>query len=489
MFKEAINDLNVCVELRRLAEKEKLDVSEVVEELSKLSLGELLKLGSNFRRFPLGCDLVEVGVGCCASDLSVEQLIEYSILCDILGASIHVCAYAYADVAEKHGIDGVELLKMVREVTSVPMDIDHFGEYGPMRFPEEITSCYGLCYLKGGYKQCPKGRIHKRLKEKEKKCKNPEEWIKLVSVVSCNVIAVQGGEVHAASFNEMKKVADLARKLNKGVAAIMYAGDGYEDVIEGITAASKLNADVIFIEGGPFAKDLLSFVKAVVAARILCKGKVIGTNGAYEDQLRLGLRAGLNCVLTGFANNHHGYMTGFSPGTARRGMFGLPRVIRIIREEIRSSWVNIPAQRRELEGIAKAVKIVGEDKIYPNKFAWTSIGDAHWFNISKSPIYTGIKTADVTKTDFECEKLALLGGRYIAWILAEKADEVIVSDADEWVEAITVKTLLEKGINAVRSNGDDEFAAKNSDVAVITSVFPEICISILKKVPNAVVLI
>jgi hypothetical protein len=170
-------------------------------------------------------------------------------------------------------------------------------------------------------------------------------------------------------------------------------------------------------------------------------------------------------------------------------MFGLPRVIRIIREEVKPSWVNIPAQRRELEGIAKAVKIVGKDKIYPNKFAWTSIGDAHWFSISKSPIYAGIKTADITKTDFECEKLALLGGRYIAWALAEKADEVIVSDADEWVETITVKTLQEKGINAVRANGDDEFAAKNSDVAVITSVFPEICMNILKKVPNAMVLI
>ena len=59
-------------------------------------------------------------------------------------------------------------------------------------------------------------------------------------------------------------------------------------------------------------------------ARILVPGKVVATNGAYEDECRAGLRAGLNAIITGFPNNHHGYMCGYSPGTARRGIFGLP---------------------------------------------------------------------------------------------------------------------------------------------------------------------
>ena len=487
MFKSAVNDLNECVEIRRSVEEGKLKPEEVVEELSKLSVDELVKLGNNFRRFPIGCDLVEVGVGCCASDLSVEQLLEYSILCDVLGVSIHVCAYAYADVAERYGMDGIELLKMAREVTDVPMDVDHLGEYGAMRFPKEITSCSGLCYTKGEFrKECPKGRIHRRLIDKEREAGNPEEWIKLVGLVSCNVIALQGGEAHCASFREMKRVAELAKELGKGVGVIMYAGDGYEDVIEGLNGCLKLDADVIFVEGGPFAKDIKAYLTAVVSARILSKGKVVGTNGAYEDQLRFGLRAGLNCVITGFPKNHHGYMAGFKPEEAKRGAFGLPRVIRIIREEVRSKYLNVPAGRRELEGIAKAVKIVGVENVYPNKFSWTSIGDAHWFVVSKAPIFEKVS---VNGVDIECETLALLGGRYVAWYLAEKADSVIVSDRDGWVEDITTRILEEKGIEVLRANGNDEFAVKNADVAVITSVFPEICLKLLKKFPNAVVLI
>jgi len=60
MFKSAVNDLNACVEIRKLVESNRLKVEEVVEELSKLSVEELVKLGNNFRRFPIGCDLVEI---------------------------------------------------------------------------------------------------------------------------------------------------------------------------------------------------------------------------------------------------------------------------------------------------------------------------------------------------------------------------------------------------------------------------------------------
>jgi len=161
MFKSAVNDLNSCVEIRKLVERGELKAEEVVDSISNLSLEELIKLGNNFRRFPIGCDLVEIGVGCCASDLTVDQLLDYSVLCDVLGFSIHVCAYAYEDVAERFGTSGVELLKTARDLTDVPMDVDHFGEFGAMRFPEEITTCNGLCYTRGEFiKACPKGRIH-----------------------------------------------------------------------------------------------------------------------------------------------------------------------------------------------------------------------------------------------------------------------------------------------------------------------------------------
>ena len=95
----------------------------------------------------------------------------------------------------------------------------------------------------------------------------------------------------------------------------------------------------------------------------------------------------------------------------------------------------------------------------------------------------------MNKVDIECEKLALLGVRYVAWYLAEKVDSVIISDKDTWVEDVTVRILEEKGIEVMKANGDDEFAVKNADVAVITSVFSEICLKLLKRFPNAVVLI
>ena len=64
-----------------------------------------------------------------------------------------------------------------------------------------------------------------------------------------------------------------------------------------------MEADVFVLEGGPFnqAPDRLdAFAKAIAIARILVPGKIVATNGAYEDECRVGLRAGLNAIITGF---------------------------------------------------------------------------------------------------------------------------------------------------------------------------------------------
>lgn len=83
----------------------------------------------------------------------------------------------------------------------------------------------------------------------------------------------------------------------------MFIGDGYDDLITGFEKAIEIGADVFVLEGGPYnaAKNPVeAFAKAVAASRILCPGKVVGTNGAYERECRVGLRSGLNVIITGF---------------------------------------------------------------------------------------------------------------------------------------------------------------------------------------------
>ena len=65
LIKESINSDESALELAK-AEK---DVGSVVDAISELSLEETMKLGTRFKKFPIGCDLTEVVVGTCASDL------------------------------------------------------------------------------------------------------------------------------------------------------------------------------------------------------------------------------------------------------------------------------------------------------------------------------------------------------------------------------------------------------------------------------------
>jgi hypothetical protein len=134
MVKDAVSDMDSAFELS----KSKKDVNDVVDAVSALSTADATMLGMNFKKFPLGCDLTEIIVGTCASDLGKDELIGNCLLSNMIGASIHVCAYAFADIAENHGLTGIDVLREVREVTDVPLDLDHFGRYGAMRFPGRL---------------------------------------------------------------------------------------------------------------------------------------------------------------------------------------------------------------------------------------------------------------------------------------------------------------------------------------------------------------
>ena len=228
--------------------------------------------------------------------------------------------------------------------------------------------------------------------------------------------------------------------------------------------------------------------------RILSPGKVVATNGAYEHEVRAGLRSGLNMVITGFPKNHHGYMCGYEPGTARRGKFGLPRILQIINEEFPNR--GLPAQKHDLLAIATAVKIAGPENIYPHKIGDYHIGDAHWATLVNSRMYQNIQlkhTLDEIVGLAEGSTVALHGGRFISWVLAEKlseqVDEIIISDVDKWVLDNTVENL--QGCLDVTVTGeiDDKVAADQADFSIASSTMIPVKENVLRKVPNALTIV
>ena len=495
LIKEAVHDDAAAIEISKM----KKDVGSVVDAISELSLEETMKLGMSFKRFPLGCDLTEVVVGTCASDLELVDLLGNCRLSDMIGAPIHICAYAFSDIGEKFGMTGLEVMKKVHEIVDVPLDLDHFGENGAMRLPRNISGCGGDCYNDGpAFTECPRGRIHERLIDKELEQKDDkEEWVKLSSSVAVNVSSEQTGEAHAAPLREARDVADLAKKYGKGLESIMFVGDGYDEVITGFEKSIELGADVIVVEGGPFNRcenTTESFAKTIAAARILSPGKVVATNGAYEHEVRAGLRSGLNMVITGFPKNHHGYMCGYEPGTARRGKFGLPRVIQIINEEFPNR--GLPAHKHDLLAIATAVKLAGPEYIYPNKIGSYYVGDAHWATLVNSRMYQNIQLKH-TLNDIvnltEGNTVSLHGGRFISWVLAKEldkqVDEIIISDVDKWVLDNTINNLQDELNATIIAESDDKVAASQSDFSIASTTMIPIKDNILKKVPNALTIV
>jgi len=495
LVKKSVNSLDSAVELSKLDK----NVVEIVDAIDNLSLEEVIQLGSNFKQFPIGCDLTEIVVGTCASDIEKIDLLGNCMVANTLGAPIHICAYAFSDIGEKNGCKGIDIMREVYELTDVPLDLDHFGKHGAMRFPKEIVKCGGDCYRKGPFfTECPRGRIHKRLIDKEiEEKEDKEEWIKLSSSVAVNLTSEQGGEGHSAPLNEAEDVANLAKKYNKALEAIMFVGDGYDDLITGFEKAIDIEADIFVVEGGPFnssKSSTESFAKAIATSRVLCPGKVVATNGAYENECRVGLRAGLNIIITGFPNNHHGYMCGYNPGTAKRGKFGLPKVIKIMNEEIKNSPISVPIKKEELMALVKTVKIAGSENIYPEKIGSFTVGDAHWKSILSSKAYENMKI-DNTLNDIVSKidkgSIALLGGRFLSWIIAKEldktVDEIIISDVNPWIEKITVENLQENlNSTIIPGKSDDKKVYESSEKTIITSTVPDILNKISKFIPSAI---
>ena len=495
LIKKAVLDDEAAITISKMDK----DVGEVVDAISELSLEETMKLGMQFKRFPLGCDLTEVVAGTCASDLELMDLLGNCRLSDMIGAPIHICAYAFADIGEKFGMTGLEVMKRVHEIVDVPLDLDHFGENGAMRLPKNISGCGGECYNKGpAFTECPRGRIHERLIDKElEQIDDKEEWVKLSSSVAVNVTSEQTGDGHAAPLKEAIDIANLAKKYGRGLESIMFVGDGYDEVITGFEKSIEIGADVIVVEGGPFNRcknTTEAFAKTIAAARILSPGKVVATNGAYEHEVRAGLRTGLNMVITGFPKNHHGYMCGYEPGTARRGKFGLPRIIQIINEEFPNR--GLPVQKQDLLSLATAVKIAGPDYVYPRKIGSYHVGDAHWATLVNSRMYHNIElkhSLDEIVSLADGNTIALHGGRFISWVIANEldryVDEIIISDVDEWVLKNTVDNLQGALDATVISESDDRVAAKNADFSIASSTMIPVRDSILKNVPNALTIV
>ena len=85
----------------------------------------------------------------------------------------------------------------------------------------------------------------------------------------------------------------------------------------------------------------------------------------------------------------------------------------------------------------------------------------------------------------EGNTIALHGGRFISWVIANEldryVDEIIISDVDEWVLKNTVDNLQDALNATVIPQKDDKIAAKNSDFSIASSTMIPVKNNILKK--------
>ncbi len=474
-----------------LSEKGRKSPEKLKSAIEKLNDTELIKLGQIYKRFPFGCDITEIVVDVVSDRQSLTEIKGGFRILDRLGLPVHVCSYAISDIAERERKTPYQIMKELRNLTKMPIDIDHFGKYGPMRYPEEIVKCPADCYRLGKpFNGCPRGRIHKRVIEKEKRyIDEREKWFEICESVSVSLMSFQKNTSHSAPPEETVQVIKEIKKHGKGVGAIICVGDGKEELIRGLKACMEYKIDEIVIEGGPYNRTdnrKRSFAEAIVMARIVSEGKVIATNGQYENELRFGLKCGLNSVISGFPGNHHAYMSGYNPGEATIDKFGLPKIFEIINEEVETSPFPIPSDRKTAEIIAKSAKFLGEKNIYPSKkIGKIPIGDAHWFLLIKSPLAKKIKLRK-TFEDFireikkrKVETLGILGGRFICWKIAEEiypfVKKILISDKDTEIEKITVKHLKNVfGEKIEGCNGDDKLCAKHSQLTVLASFIPSL---------------
>ena len=93
----------------------------------------------------------------------------------------------------------------------------------------------------------------------------------------------------------------------------------------------------------------------------------------------------------------------------------------------------------------------------------------------------------------EGNTIALHGGRFISWVIANEldrhVDEIIISDVDEWVLKNTVDNLQDALNATVISEKDDRIAAKDADFSIASSTMIPVKENVLKKVPNALTIV
>ncbi len=162
----------------------------------------------------------------------------------------------------------------------------------------------------------------------------------------------------------------------------------------------------------------------------------------------------------------------------------MPRVMQIIKEEVNDMWTRAPIQKEEMESLARAVKVVGPENVYPQKIGYSSVGDAHWVCLSSTPLYSRINVkktvSDIVKMANEGnigDNVALLGGRFVSWVLARELDGIVdqftISDIDPWVEKVTADNLRsELKTDVLMANSNDREASNNSDTTIICSTIP-----------------
>ena len=187
-------------------------------------------------------------------------------------------------------------------------------------------------------------------------------------------------------------------------------------------------------------------------------------------------------------------MCGYEPGTARRGKFGLPRIIQIINEEFPNR--GLPVQKHDLLALATAVKIAGPDYVYPRKIGSYHVGDAHWATLVNSRMYQNIElkhTLDDIVALADGNAIALHGGRFVSWVIANEldkyVDEIIISDVDDWVLKNTVDNLQDALNATIIAESDDRVAAKSANFSIASSTMIPVRDNVLKKVPNALTIV
>jgi len=474
-----------------LIEEGRKKPGELLSSLKELEDEELCRLGSLFKEFPFGCDVNEILVDVAGSGQSLEEIRGGIRILDRLGFPVHVCSYAVADVAEREGKTPYQLIEELRQLTDMPIDVDHFGRFGPMRYPEEIVKCPADCYRSGKpFNGCPRGRIHRRLTEKEQAFSHETElWPKAVQSISVSFMSFQRKTSHSADVDETLWVVNFAKERGKGVGAIICVGDGEDELVRGVEACLRHGIDEIVIEGGPYncAPDRRrAFGEAVVLLRVVSPGKVVATNGQYEDELIFGLECGLNSVISGFPGNHHAYMSGYKPGEASVNKFGLPKVWEIMAETVKDSYFPVPADRETALIIAKSAAFLGRENVYPfGKVGDQFIGDAHWFLLLNSPLSEKVELK-LTLEDLidtivsrNVKTVGLIGGRFLAWgivrALSPFVDRFYISDRNLKVERITVE-YLSKHFPAefVGCNGDDEVCMERAELPIVCSFIPKL---------------